>query len=157
MLGNHCLEFKELVNVNLKPKYYQILTLILSRGELELASLSLQENRLILPKKILIKKENVAADYQLFIFTVLLKCIKSLNKQNIEPFKHQFIKHSISMCFFHIPKFREQFLSLIRDQDDENAKRDIFFSPKRDKNTSSAILLIYNWQENFYRQLSEKY
>ncbi len=59
------------------------------------------------------------------------------------------------MCFFHIPKFREQFLSLISDLDDENYKGDIFQSPKRDRSVSSAILPIYNWQEYFYDKIPE--
>jgi len=42
-LGNHCLEFGEWVQQTLRGKYFEALTLILNRGELNLASLSLHE------------------------------------------------------------------------------------------------------------------
>ncbi len=69
-LGNHCLEFAEWVHPPLRPKYFDILSLILQRGELSLRSLQLIEEgkNIKLPTKIYKRKQDVAADFELFIY-----------------------------------------------------------------------------------------
>jgi hypothetical protein len=56
--------------------YFLVLQLIIARGELSLVSLSLaasDHNKL--PAKVMTLKENVATDYELFIYKLLRFCI----------------------------------------------------------------------------------
>ena len=56
--------------------YFLVLQKIIARGELSLVSLSLvtsDHNKL--PAKVMTLKENIAADYELFIYKLLRFCI----------------------------------------------------------------------------------
>lgn len=101
-LGVHCLDFGDWVPETLRDKYFQILTLIVQRGELNLDSLSLHEPAKYKPN-IFKKKIDVAAAYQVLIYKVLEKCIKSLNLKGVQVYKRTFIEIALSMCFFHVP------------------------------------------------------
>lgn len=118
-LGNHCLEFADWVHPPLRPKYFDMLSLILQRGELSLRSLQLIEESKnnVIPPKIFKRKVDVAADYELFIYQVLSKCIKMLNIKHTDSYKQKFIQSAFAQCYFVIPKFRSTFLSLINKKD----------------------------------------
>lgn len=64
-LGNHILEFGEWVPKQLRPIYFEVLHLVILRGELSLASLSLvhPSGDTQIPQKIFYRKIDVAADY----------------------------------------------------------------------------------------------
>jgi hypothetical protein len=56
--------------------YFLVLQKIIARGELSLVSLSLVTNdHNKLPAKVMTLKENIAADYELFIYKLLRFCI----------------------------------------------------------------------------------
>lgn len=85
-LGNHILEFGEWTQPLLRPKYHEVLTLVLKRGELSLASLSLVSKDST-DRKTQARKLEIAADYELFIYKVLKKCILNLNMKCVEPYR----------------------------------------------------------------------
>ena len=70
----------------LRPKYHEVLTLVLKRGELSLASLSLVSKDST-DRKTQARKLEIAADYELFIYKVLKKCILNLNMKCVEPYR----------------------------------------------------------------------
>lgn len=55
--------------------YFLVLQKIITRGELSLVSLSLASSDPKLPAKLMAFKENIAADYELFIYKLLRFCI----------------------------------------------------------------------------------
>jgi hypothetical protein len=73
---------------------------------------------------------------------VLRKCIKTLNIKGIQPYKKEFVGTAISICFFHIPLFRGQFLKLVNEKSTETA--DV-----------CSALPIYAWQNLFYDKIPE--
>lgn len=88
-LGNHILEFGDWVPTLLRPMYFEVLHKIIARGEMSLASLSLfnVSSDPKISKKIMDKKVDVAADYELFIYKVLKFCIKTLNLRGVDLYK----------------------------------------------------------------------
>jgi hypothetical protein len=61
--------------------------------------------------------------------------------KGVEPYKRQFIETAISMCFFHIPLFRGQFLKLMNEKSGCTVA------------DSDDVLPMYNWQEFFYDKI----
>lgn len=147
-LGQHLLDFGDWVQSTLRFRYFEALTLVLSRGELNLSSLALHEPEKV-TKKIYEKKIEVAIAYQLFIYKILEKCIKSLNVKGVEPYKRQFIENAITTCFFHIPYFRGHFLQLINEKE-KSQVTELKISVKQ---SEIPILRHYNWQEYFYDKI----
>lgn len=86
LFGNHCLEFGDFVDSDLRPLYFQALTNILNRNELDLGCLSLAEPNKV-AKKIYDQKLEVAVAYQIFIYKVLVQCIKDLNLRDVDSYK----------------------------------------------------------------------
>jgi hypothetical protein len=71
------LDFGDWVKTTLRAKYFDTLTLLLNRGELGLASLSIQKGTSMSTKEYNLKVD-IGCMYQLFIHKVLEKCVKSL-------------------------------------------------------------------------------
>lgn len=125
------------------------MTLVLKRGELSLASLSLVSKDST-DKKTHARKLEIAADYELFIYKVLKKCILNLNMKCVEPYRKQFTETAITICFFHIPKFRAKFLSLIADKEGTVIRTQSVLLKRQSSNNELTILPQYNWQDFFY-------
>ena len=116
MLANHVLELCDWVQQGLRPQYYEILNLVLNRGELSLGQLKITEEGS--SKDFLQKKIELGVAYQLFIYKVLEKCIKKLNMKGVETYKRQFIETGISTSFFHLPAVKSEFVGLLSKKEE---------------------------------------
>lgn len=102
-LGTTLLEFCDFAQDAIRERYYQLLTKILRRSELDLSYLEITKS-----KQTEESAEQVAilTAYCFFVVKLLKKVIVSLKQRQIETYKRDFLEDAIATCFFRQPKFR---------------------------------------------------
>jgi len=156
------LSFVDFVDYDLKGLYYEILHLILQRGELDLGQVGIFTKASARHNKSVINaKKKVAVKYQYFIYDALRYCIDKLSRKSVDFYKRDFISINIGIAYFKVPEFRERFMEAIMREkllaipEWKNTHWSLDDNQLASPSLNKAVDHFFNWREYFYDQIPE--
>ena len=158
-MGTHCLSFVEFTEMNFRNSYYEILYLILHRGELDLNQIGFGNlsPKLLSDKRLMSEKEKVAVKYQHLIYEGLRFSIEKLTRKAIDFYKKDFVTFNIAIAYFKVPEFREKFLhAIVTDPSKSFVELKNPLHLRQDEEVKkTTIEHFFNWDDKFYKWIPE--
>lgn len=168
-LGTHLLNFADEMDENLRELYYDLLTLLCNREELNLHSMGFDQSnyeyllnigsKMSFQKgeskgksviKTLAFKMKIGLSYQNFLYDSLLMVLYKFTQKAINTNEKNFIENFCALSYFRIPEFRLQFLeNFIEQTKNKEILFDIWYEPKQKPIGSS----FYDWEKHFHKFL----
>ena len=177
-LAKHFIEQCDQVPLSLRSLYYECLTAVILRGELELnlmgydqeSSIPLMEStsKAILKKnqklgsfnpdmKNMKQKIKVATSYQTFLYQTLEKVLNTLNQKGLIDKEKIFVEIFCAVAYFRIPEFRNKLLACVDSAHNEGVELTELRGADwlLDTRTSSIkpnnqLTPLFDWDRNFY-------
>lgn len=156
-LACHCLQYIDIIDPNIKGKYFEIINLILHRGELDLDQVGFtkSENKSI--KKL---KKKVSVKYQYLIYESLRFSIDKLTRKAVDFYRRDCIVFCIAIAYFKIPEFRKSFIDAITQKpipEIEEFRNTNFNKDRTSENQegNNFIERFFNWDRYFYEKIPD--
>lgn len=148
-LGEHLLSFADLVIYDFRPYYYQCLTELLKRGELDLGSLSWDPHNSLAEVR-----GDVAVRYQDFLIEVLKLTLIMINFKGADTRVENFFEEFCVMAYFRIPGFRDRVFNCLKRKSFNNVEEWRGISMNLDENCDKNELIpVLDWNNRFYKHL----
>lgn len=146
-LGQYLLEYAPFVMYDIQPYFFENLTLLLQRGELDLGYL----------KRLIVDKPDMAERYVVFLRGTLLMAFKQLHFKGADSRLQAYVETVFVIAYFRVPKFRSVLLECFKSKGITPVEewRGNFFDLHED-NESSVLLPVLDWENNFYAAFPTK-
>jgi hypothetical protein len=147
-LAGHLMEFAPVVMYDIQPYYFECLTLLLLRGELDLGYLT--------PLNTL-RKQEIGGRYMHFLRHSLMLALKQLNVKGADAKLQVFVDTMLVIAYFRLPNFKEKLLQGIKAKKLRPIpewKDNVF--DLLEEHESAVLLPVLDWENNFYLSLSHK-
>lgn len=170
-LADQILQWADEGNETLKALYYNILKLLMNRGEFDLANIGFDENHNFLLtgaknasfkqlNKEVLNKMEVGLKYQEILYKLLDKVLYKLNLKGCNNEEKNFVDNFCAIAYFKIPEFRSKLLDCVVKGENYNQTilewrgtewnlDDPISDDKRDKH----LLNLFDWEQHFYQFL----
>lgn len=149
-LGNHLVEYAKLVNYDIKPSYFQCLTYLIKRGELDIGYLSKNAT----DESLILRKTNTAVEYLKFLHKVVELALSRMAFKGVDKITEEFVYTALAISWFRVPELREQLIKLIKEKSYytvvEWRRTDIDLDDEK----SNDISLVFDWKP-FYEMIPE--
>ena len=179
-LAKHFVEQCDQVPISLRPLYYECLTMVILRGELELNFMgfdqetygTLMENAskasfknpnsgtVNLDVKNVKQKMKVAASYQTFMYQTLDKVLQILDQKGLIEKERAFVEVFCAVAYFRIPEFRNKLLACFDLSANEGVQITewrgtewLLDSDPDDSKKNNQFVSLFDWDNNFYHYL----
>jgi hypothetical protein len=146
-LADHLMEFAPVVMYDIQPYYFECLTLLLLRGELDLGYLTPLDA---------LRRQKIAARYLYFLRHSLMLALKQLNIKGTDAKLQGFVDTMFVIAYFRLPTFKEKLLQCIKAKKLKPIPewRDNVFD-LLEEHESAVLLPVLDWENNFYLSLSD--
>ena len=168
-LANHLMNYADEMDEKIRELYYDILTIICNREELNLHSMGFDQStyeylmhlgsKMSFQKgesktkneiKYLALKMKVGLSYQSFLYHSLLKVLSKFEQKALNENEKHFTENFCALCYFRIPEFRSHFLeNFIEKTKNQEQLYEIFAEPKGKPIGTGN----YDWEKNFHKFL----
>jgi hypothetical protein len=165
-LALHCLKFVDFIDQDLKENYYEIMSLVFHRGELDLDQVGFAKSESDgYNAKLIASKEKLAVKYQYLIYQSLNYCIEKLTRKSVDFYRKDYIVFNTAIAYFKVPEFRKAFLKaiLIDGIPEITEFRNTHFDMNQedhefvDKDGDQQFVdNFFNWDKNFYSRIPDK-
>ena len=178
-LAKYLMEYCDQVPLTLRPLYFECLTLIFLRGELELNFMGfdtelndpLQENNLknninsnglnsgAAGAKNMDLKMKVATSYQSLLYHTLQKVLEFLSRGAVNEKEQSFAETFCAIAYFRVPEFRNQLLACLSSSKDASSTNEWkesqwFLELESDESKKNKqIVSFFDWNKHFYSYL----
>jgi hypothetical protein len=170
-LAKHFVEQCDQVPLSLRPLYYECLTMIILRGELELNFMgynqettskhSINKSQKMgtphLDAKNVKQKMKVALSYQTFLYQTLEKVLKILNQKGLIEKERIFVEIFCAVAYFRIPEFRNKVLTCFDSADNGGVELTemrggewLIGSGPLNTMQNNQIVALFDWDKSFY-------
>ena len=108
----HCLLLAGKVKLQDRHLYYDIIVLVLERGELGLESIGVfqdEDNTQYREQKV-----KIASFFNKLLLTALDDAIQKFQRKGVEMYLRNYIETTIVTCYLKVPDFREAFLDCVK-------------------------------------------
>lgn len=166
-LVNHLMKYADEMDEKIRELYYNLLTIICNREELNLHSMGFDQStyeylmnlgsKMSFQKgqsrtkneiKYLALKMKVGLSYQNFLYHTLLKVLSKFEQKALNENEKHFTENFCVLAYFRIPEFRMQFLeNFIEKTKNQELLFEIYVEPKQ----KPIGLGIYDWERNFHK------
>jgi hypothetical protein len=147
-IGMHLLEYAPIVMYDIQPFYYENLTLLLLRGELDLGYLTPLDSD---------QRQKMANRYVAFLRGCLVLAFKQLHFKGCDSRLQTFIETVFVVAYFRVSRFREVLLEAFKNNGlgpVPEWRGNVF--DLMDYHEEAVLLPVLDWENNFYASLSDK-
>lgn len=148
-LGEHLSDHCEKIDYNIRPHYYQCLSDLLKRAELDLGSLSLNVHN----KGLFKVKTAIGMKFISLLNRLLCVSLPKLKIRGADPRIYTFVEYFLAIAYFRIPNVKEIILRAIQKKMWEELSCFKYFEESEETNIEYAPML--DWNSSFYSYLPE--
>ncbi|EGR29965.1 hypothetical protein IMG5_145140 [Ichthyophthirius multifiliis] len=170
-LEKHLIMYADDVDEQLKDNYYELLKLVINRGEFNLSQMCFDDSYSYLliannhtqkkrkkKQKIPLKLE-VALNYQYLLYIILEKVLDKLNQKALSLQERQFVENFCAIAYFRIPEFRQKLLKQLTKQEDPQIQewRGTEYKLDEQENLNliknKEFLKLFDWDNEFFKYI----